>query len=527
MHIRRGLFLLAAFAALAFTPSYASTRRLVFGYYDAKPSSYRDEKGTPAGIFIDSLKLIAEREGWEIEYSFRTWEALLEGLKRGTIDIVPAIVRTPEREAFAAFTQESIMTDWGMVFVREGEGLGSVLELDGKKVGALSDDFWFSGPGSLKDLCVGFGISPTYIYFDDYPSLFLALEKGRIEAVAASNSLGIIWEPLLPIAATSIIYNPIELRFAVSRAGAFGPELARELDQAMKNLRSSNPALLRESLGKHQVPIRKQYEIPQWAVTVLAVLSLVSLGLSALLALQLKAQAIASGRTAQALEKLKKASGELESSLREKDLLVHELSHRVKNNLQLVLSLLGLVQADDERGGFATPVDDLREKVYSLALIEEELHDRSVIDEASLLSFLDSLSMRMIGLFSLLPGELSFSVDLRGMALSPQAAAPIAIIVNELVSNACAYGKKGSGRLDASIRIEGLEEGSGFIEVADQGVGLPAGIDLEAASSLGFRLVAALAQQLKGKVVALSTASESGTRIRVTMGPSAFSAKKP
>jgi anti-sigma regulatory factor (Ser/Thr protein kinase) len=120
---------LMLFAALALVPGITAIAQstqakplapvIRVGYYDAKHSCWRDESGLPRGIFIDTLNLLADKEGWNISYIFAEWNQLLDGLKAGTLDLIPAIVRTPEREAslrsfFEAMTERLTLTCTGI-----------------------------------------------------------------------------------------------------------------------------------------------------------------------------------------------------------------------------------------------------------------------------------------------------------------------------------------------------------------------------------------------------------------------------
>ena len=93
-----------------------------------------------------------------------------------------------------------------------------------------------------------------------------------------------------------------------------------------------------------------------------------------------------------AADGLRLAKRDLEQSLAAKDLLVHELSHRVMNNLQMILSLVSLVEGE---GAGDDDLSEIREKIYSISFIEEELHARGSIDEASLKSFFDAITRRL------------------------------------------------------------------------------------------------------------------------------------
>ncbi len=491
--------LLALLYSLSTIAVQATDRLVRLGYYDAKPSCFRDDAGQPAGIFIEVAKLVAARLSWRIEYRYGTWDELLDGLRTGTLDLVPAIVRTEARESFALFTKESVMTDWGAVYARRGQDrIGSILELEGRRVGALEEDYWFSGSGSLQDLCRAFGVTPGYRYYPDYSSLFHALGKGEIDAAVASNSLGIIWEPLLPIAATSVIYNPIELRFAASRAAPGAPALALALDSEIRSIRQEDPKALRDILGVWQVPTRKEYEAPRWLLWALGALFLVALALLIVAVVEVFALRRSNAQTVAALEKLRDASAALELSLGEKELLVHELSHRVKNNLQLVSSLLSLAASEGRSGDAATVLAEVGDKVFALALAEEEIHRSIAIGQDAVEGLVDSLVRRICAGKGVDPVSFSRRIDLACGKIDSSICAPLSIILGELVLNACMHGVDEEGRLEASITVAFGADGSGEIAVRDHGRGLPPDFGLEESGHLGLILVSALASQLGG-----------------------------
>lgn len=497
-------------------------RHVVLGYYDAKPSCFRDERGEPGGIFIEVMRLLAPRLGWEVEYRFATWDGLLSGLRDGSVDLVPAIVRTTERSVFAVFTEQAVMTDWGALFVKRGQGrVGSILELGGRKVGALKDDFWFSGPGALRDLCASFGVLPDYVYYPDYSSLFEALAQGEVEAAAGSNSLGLIWQQRLPIAATPAVYNPIDLRFAGSRK-AGGEALVEAIDQELSALKASDPGALAAILGSWQVPDRREYVAPVWLTVLLGVLGAVALVLLAVSIGQILALRRSNRAKEAALGQLRETGLALESSLGEKEVLVHELAHRVKNNLQLILSLLGL--ADD---GKEELLEGLRRKVHSLALAEEEILTRSAIDEESVRRLVESVMSRACSGHHVDPAMVRVEVDLGGGSLAASAAAPLAIMVAELVSNACVHGRGGDGSLDASVSVALAPGRPGLLRVVDAGTGLRAGLEVSGQGHLGFALVSALASQLGGRLSAGPAPTGSGTEVTVAFPPSLLDSAAP
>ncbi len=614
----------------------AAPTAIEVGYYDAKPSCFRDAQGRPRGIFISVIDEIAQREGWTVTYSFRSWGELLEGLRTGSVDLVPAIVRTPEREAFAAFTRESVMSDWGTLFARPGGGLDSVLDLGGKRVGALEDDFWFSGPGSLKGLCASFGVSPDYRYYPDYPSLFRALARGDIDAAAGSNSLGIVWTPDLPVVATSIVYNPIELRLAASRKSPDGAELARRLDLALTAIRASSPEVFSEALAEFQVPLRREFRAPPWLLAALAAMVAVLLVVTLLLAAQKRAlaaserrfrglfensplpiweedfhalkrridaeraggspdweaffaedavvaehlslvkvldvnratldllrypdkeallgslgkifdprdlaslrpelEALARGDLAYEgktfhvdalggrvpvqiklqmlpgyeeswsralvsvvdLSERSRAEEILRHSIEEKELLLREIHHRVKNNLQVVCSLIGLQLGEDGLPPQAKDsLLDMETRVRSMSLVHELLYRSDDFAAVEFAAYLASLVDNLRDAYCE-RGEIGIEVEAEEVRLPLERAIPCGLLVNELVVNAIKHAFPDGRRGRIEVRMARAGDGGVSLSVRDDGAGMRKPPTGEAREGLGLSLARNLASQLGG-----------------------------
>jgi two-component sensor histidine kinase/ABC-type amino acid transport substrate-binding protein len=523
----RQLLLACILCSAALTPvagQFGGGRQVLVGYYDARPSCWRNAESKPEGIFIDAARAVAARRGWELSFVYDSWDGLLDRLKTNRVDFVPSIVRTPEREAFAVFTEESVMTDWGVVYARPGSPIQSILDLEGKRVGALENDFWFSGPGSLRGLAESFGLKPSYRYFPDYSTLFAALGRGDVDAVAASNSLGLVWVPLLPIATTPIVYNPIELRFAAPRESPEGAALAREMDGALRELRVSEPDRLPRILSAYAIPVRKVYQTPGWVALTLGALALVLVAIIAALARQTRMLGRSVEETRRALTRLDEARGALEKSLGEKELLVHELSHRVKNNLQLVLSLMSLLADESDESGERL-LGRLREKVYAIAMAEDELFSSGGLSQASLESMVASTISRVAAAEGRQEDDFSARIDLRGATIVASAIIPLNIIASELLANACRHGASADGSLSVAVRVESMADGGAEIEVSDRGAGLPDRLQALEARGLGLRLVQALAFQLEGSVET-ARGPGGGARVLVRVNAHAWSAAR-
>ena len=190
-----------------------------------------------------------------------------------------------------------------------------------------------------------------------------------------------------------------------------------------------------------------------------------------------------------------RASEALAESLREKEVLLKEIHHRVKNNLQIVSSLLAM-QAD--ASGDDTALAVLREcihRVRSMALIHERLYQSESLARIDFGEYATSLANFLFRSYAV-SGTVQLLVETEPTELNIGTAVPLGLILNELVSNALKHAFK-DGR-PGTLRVTLRPAGDGFaLVVADTGPGLPSGFDVEKANSLGLNLVSSLVQQLK------------------------------
>jgi len=200
---------------------------------------------------------------------------------------------------------------------------------------------------------------------------------------------------------------------------------------------------------------------------------------------------------------------EMRASLREKEVLLKEIHHRVKNNLQIVNSLLSM-QADaidDPRVRAA--LDESRNRIRAMALIHETLYTEGDLGRIEVASYLSRLVNALVRGYR----QAGHSVEVRldvppDLSLSLDAAVPCGLIINELVTNSFKYAfpRGGMGRIEVSVQCNASREW--VLRVSDDGVGMPE-LDLNNLSSTGLHLVTALCDQLEASY---DVAREGGTR---------------
>jgi two-component sensor histidine kinase len=193
------------------------------------------------------------------------------------------------------------------------------------------------------------------------------------------------------------------------------------------------------------------------------------------------------------------AQQEISASLREKEVMLQEIHHRVKNNLQIVSSLLNLQARDQRDPALREAFADSQQRIRSMALIHEMLYqsdDLAKIDFAKYLRAFIPVLLRSYGTGG---GRLTHNILADDIALSPETAVPLGLIVNELVTNSIkhAFPDGRAGRITIECRnCEGVLS----LSVGDDGAGLPADFSPEKSGSLGMRLVAMLSKQLAARL---------------------------
>jgi PAS domain S-box-containing protein len=203
----------------------------------------------------------------------------------------------------------------------------------------------------------------------------------------------------------------------------------------------------------------------------------------------------------------------LERSLREKETLLKEIHHRVKNNLQVVSSLLHLQMSRIASVEARAAIAESANRVLSMALIHQQLYGSATFERVDLRAYTERLAHALR--YTLAPSS-DLDIQADPVGLDVERAVPVGLILNELLTNAFKYGHPSSG-VPGEVRVE-IRAGDGSVRVVvrDRGPGLPPGFDLRRGSTLGMRLMQSLARQLSGT---LTARSEGGAVFELTFTP--------
>jgi PAS domain S-box-containing protein len=196
----------------------------------------------------------------------------------------------------------------------------------------------------------------------------------------------------------------------------------------------------------------------------------------------------------------KQAEAQLQASLREKEILLKEIHHRVKNNLMIVASLFTLqsLQVTDQR--LLTILKDSQNRVKSMAIIHEILYDATDLSEIHLKDYIERLVNTIVSSYRRRRQSIAIQFDIEPIAVNIDTAVPCGLILNELITNSLKYAFPDDKSGEVGISLHTLEPHYYVLSVWDNGIGFPEGLDFRRTDSLGMQLVCDLTRQLKGTV---------------------------
>ena len=203
------------------------------------------------------------------------------------------------------------------------------------------------------------------------------------------------------------------------------------------------------------------------------------------------------------------AAEDQRDSLREKDSMLKEIHHRVKNNLQIISSLLRMQADQIDSPVVRDALQDMQSRVRSMALIHEHLYRSDNLAAVNLAHYIQQLCQQLLRTLVTTPDSIHLHFNLTPCSLAIDQAIPLGLIVNELVSNAFKHAFPNGRHGEVRVDLLPLASGPGWrLRVADNGVGLPPDFDPARLTSLGMKLCLDLTRQL-------------GTRLEIGAGPGA------
>jgi PAS domain S-box-containing protein len=233
----------------------------------------------------------------------------------------------------------------------------------------------------------------------------------------------------------------------------------------------------------------------------------------------------------QAEEELKKSKAELEIRVAqrtaelcqrnaEKDVLLQEIHHRVKNNLSIVTSLLQMQTRRTSDPQASAILRDSQNRIASIALVHEKLYRSEDFANIDFTQYIRDLTVYLFDSYNISSNHIKLTIQVEPVSLDLELAIPCGLIVNELVSNALKYAFPGDREGEVQVifrqsthQLEDLHQQTFTLIVRDDGIGLPSDFKIKKSQTLGMTLVQGLVQQIQGT---FEMSSQQGTEVKVT-----------
>ncbi|WP_170110445.1 histidine kinase dimerization/phosphoacceptor domain -containing protein [Flavilitoribacter nigricans] len=212
--------------------------------------------------------------------------------------------------------------------------------------------------------------------------------------------------------------------------------------------------------------------------------------------------------------KIEQQKQQLDKSLREKETLLKEIHHRVKNNLQVVSSILARQGQNSEDIRVKKYMEEGQNRIKSMAMIHQQLYQTQDFEHINLAQYTRLLLVNISDYYKLEEQDIDINIQVAELPLEVDVAIPYGLILNELVSNSYKYGFAGRDHGTLTVAVNQVSENLFRLSVSDDGNGLPEDMERRSEKSLGLNLVKGIAWQLRGKLSYYS--NQPGSTFEVT-----------
>jgi PAS domain S-box-containing protein len=193
------------------------------------------------------------------------------------------------------------------------------------------------------------------------------------------------------------------------------------------------------------------------------------------------------------------------TALREKEALLREIHHRVKNNMQIISSLFSLQIKQTRNDECREILKAGQNRIRAMSVVHEKLYKASDLSRIDLDSYIKNLAVHLFSTVLADPGQVRLETSLDKVTLDINSAVPCGLILNELISNALRHGFPGGRKGKIRIGLKRGPEDGIVLQVADDGIGFPAGIDFRQSAGFGLQIVCLLVDQLEASIEMVRT----------------------
>ncbi|MGA1820075.1 MAG: ATP-binding protein [Thermoplasmatota archaeon] len=460
---------------------------ITVGYFNNRPLSYR-VNGDLYGLSIELLREVGKVEGLQFVFKEGTRDQCHEWLTNEEVDLVAGLEEIPNCRSHFRFSNETIVSNWGVIYTSRGREIDSILELEGKWVGVVKDDIHYNGTSGLSDLMASFKIDAILVEFNNYNEVIEAIEDGNVDAGLLNHLIGQAVERERDIARTGIVFNPVEVKYTYPANDSDAEALSKRIDQALRQMKGDEKSvyytLLEKYVGGDSGP-EVRTVLPGWLVNLFLIVFGVALFLFV-------ATMFLRNRVNARTRELEDANRKLDLDIRKRmeieknlkdernrsvfylDLLIHDMGN-INQGLLNSAQIYHIVKKDrDKADGVHDTISQLVNRSVSLvknvhkfaqattAPFKPEPMELMPIVRKSLASVILSFPQQ----------EISFDIKAPPEKIFVPAEPLIEEVFYNIFHNAAKYHELANPRIDIDVIVDNASK-EVVMEIADRGRGIP------------------------------------------------------
>ncbi len=472
--------------------------KVTYGYgYQFQPFQINKD-GKFFGISRDYIELLSKKSGIEfIGKKYPSWEATFQAMKEGEVDMLPNVAYTKYRAKYMLFAKPHISHPL-VIVTRKGYPFVSNLEAFRGKTMSLPYEF------ASTESIVSSTDNINFIFKDDIYQSLVDVSSGKAEGTA--GDLPVVSYFLyyrgfqnLKIAAPLSSMNNIELGFGVKKDA---PELKSIIDKVLASVTTQE----RNKIYQKWISVKYDYGVNLKQVWFYSLLSLIVVIVIIIIILMINRRLKKEIKARRATEK------ELEQSLEiihkkndEKQAMLKEIHHRVKNNLQIISSLLRFQSNKLKDENITALFDEAQGRVLSMALLHEKLYKSDNLKNIDVREYFSLLLNELMANYDV-ADNIKLNLKIENILLNSKTMAPLGLIINEIVTNSIKHAFTDAKNYEEKI-IEVIckkgKEGTYILEIGDNGKGLSKNILSGEPETMGTELITIFVEQLEGEITLL------------------------
>ena len=230
------------------------------GAFNNPPIAFKDVDGQWQGISVDILKAVADKKGWQLEFVPGSFSDHLKNFESHKIDLVIMMARSAKRAQKYTFTHNPIISNWGLIYSQADSNIGSLLDLNGKRVAVMRNNIHDK---AFRKLAKEFSLNVEIVGLDNFSDVMESVRKGEVDAGVANRLFGVLNADQYGLVETGIIFNPINIHYSV--LGSKNSPVIDAIDQHLSAFKADKNSVYFNSIRRWMAH-RETNEFPRWII---------------------------------------------------------------------------------------------------------------------------------------------------------------------------------------------------------------------------------------------------------------------